>query len=467
MTVITVHSDSRVTKDTTFQRSLLSAILDADYAYTAISESEVVLASPDTKLPQYAFHGRLFDVAADGTLSGIVNRIEIFANAAAVDPSVIHQVDGEQLLADIDASARAGSGALSIENYRNFYGLLASFGFGNEIQGSNGPDTLEPLVTTGIIKGFGGGDVFLFYGGITYDGGRGVDFLDVSASGRRVGVDLQQMQASDGNISDLVSIEGVIGGAGDDVITGNGKKNKLQGNDGNDEVDGGGGKDRIFGNDGNDNLKGGGGNDKIFAGDGDDNARGGQGNDLIDGGRGNDNLSGEAGNDELLGGAGSDFIEGGDGEDTLRGGDGDDILEAGRDADRLFGGRGSDSLKGRTGSDLLNGGDGRDYLDGGEGDDELIGGKGFDKLIGGADNDDLWGLGGNDRFIFFPRFGSDTIHDFDKGFDKIRIVADRADVSVSQQGQHTNITVAGDTIADTGAITVLNVSLTIDDLQIF
>jgi hypothetical protein len=46
-------------------------------------------------------------------------------------------------------------------------------------------------------------------------------------------------------------------------------------------------------------------------------------------------------------------------------------------------------------------------------------------------------------------------------------VADRADVSVSQQGQHTNITVARDTIADTGAITVLNVSLTIDDLQIF
>ena len=469
MTVLTVHSDAKVTKDTTFQRSLLGAILNEEFDYTAVDESEVVLASADTTKPQYVFYGRLLGVGANGALSGIVERIEIFANAMATDPSVVHVLDGEQLLADIDLTARQGSGPLASQNYGNFYGVLGSQGFGNEIHGSNGPDTLETLFNTSLVKGFGGSDVFLFYGGVTYDGGKGTDFLDISASGRHVAVDLKKMLASDGDISNLISIEGVIGGDNDDTLTGNGKKNALLGNGGDDDVNGGGGKDRIFGNFGNDNLKGGAGDDSIFAGAGDDTANGGNGNDLIDGGRGNDELGGGSGSDELKGRGGRDRLHGGLDEDKLNGGDGDDVLFGEADRDTLFGGEGGDALRGGSGSDILNGNAGRDRLAGGPGNDDLFGGRGPDKLFGEEGDDDLWGQGGGDRFVFSVydgNFGSDTIHDFKKGFDHIRIFAKATDVSVEQQGQHTNITVAGNTVADTSGIQVLNVSLGIGDLEI-
>ncbi|TLP54437.1 type I secretion C-terminal target domain-containing protein, partial [Pseudomonas mosselii] len=77
-------------------------------------------------------------------------------------------------------------------------------------------------------------------------------------------------------------------------------------------------------NDGADTLLGGAGDDIIF---------GQGGNDYIDGGKGNDILLGGSGNDTLLGGEGNDLLFGGAGNDTLIGGKGNDIMTGGSGAD--------------------------------------------------------------------------------------------------------------------------------------
>jgi Ca2+-binding RTX toxin-like protein len=71
----------------------------------------------------------------------------------------------------------------------------------------------------------------------------------------------------------------------------------LLGGQGNDSITGSAGDDIIIGNSGNDIIKGGGGDDIIY---------GGGGNDIIDGGDGNDTIYGGAGNDIITGGAGAD-----------------------------------------------------------------------------------------------------------------------------------------------------------------
>jgi Ca2+-binding RTX toxin-like protein len=60
----------------------------------------------------------------------------------------------------------------------------------------------------------------------------------------------------------------VLGGKGNDTITGTANADKLSGDDGNDIIHGGDGKDVITGGVGNDQLFGDGGNDTIFANDG-------------------------------------------------------------------------------------------------------------------------------------------------------------------------------------------------------
>ena len=70
----------------------------------------------------------------------------------------------------------------------------------------------------------------------------------------------------------------------------------------------GGGDDSVVGSAGNDLIDGGTGNDVL---------RGGTGDDVIYGGIGNDTLYGDAGNDTLYGGAGLNHLTGGDGHDTF------------------------------------------------------------------------------------------------------------------------------------------------------
>jgi Ca2+-binding RTX toxin-like protein len=118
-------------------------------------------------------------------------------------------------------------------------------------------------------------------------------------------------------ILDLMRVESLQLGAGDDLVRLAGGVTQLRT---------GAGDDRVFGA----ARK-----ELIFLGAGDDRARGGARDDII---------YGRTGDDRLLGDAGDDWLRGGRGQDTVAGGDG---------RDRLFGGRGNDVLQGGAGGDTF------------------------------------------------------------------------------------------------------------------
>ena len=119
-----------------------------------------------------------------------------------------------------------------------------------------------------------------------------------------------------GEGDNIIDMEWVLGGRGDDVFVGDDHVNVLTGFGGNDRLVGGGSADLLLG---------------------------GTGDDVADLGRGNDCAAGDRG------------------RDLLRGGDGADLLLGGSDPDRAFGGAGSDTFRLTDGGpDFAHGGPGRD-----------------------------------------------------------------------------------------------------------
>lgn len=167
------------------------------------------------------------------------------------------------------------------------------------------------------------------------------------------------------------------GGAGDDILTGNGIASRLSGGTGNDTYIIKGVGDIVA------ELSGAGHDsvstfvDYALTANVEDlrlsgTARAGTGNELANKMTGNalDNvMKGLAGADTMLGGDGNDRLYGDDGNDIVRGDAGNDWLEGGLGNDQLFGGAGNDTLAGGDGNDLLEGGAGADRLSGGAGTD--------------------------------------------------------------------------------------------------
>jgi Ca2+-binding RTX toxin-like protein len=162
----------------------------------------------------------------------------------------------------------------------------------------------------------------------------------------------------------------------------------------------------------------------LIGGKGDDILSGGMGNDFLDGGSGYDCLYGLAGDDTLDGGIRVDNIMGGSGSDTTSyatrsksvtvdllqgiggengeedqltsienviGGDGDDSLTGDDEDNILNGGVGDDTLIGNGGEDLLNGNAGNDFFDSVDNEaDTLYGGNGYDSIINFDSDSDLY-----------------------------------------------------------------------------
>lgn len=132
--------------------------------------------------------------------------------------------------------------------------------------------------------------------GAIFDGGRGIDTVDLSGHASSLGIDLMRgsinpdvvyyydgtdgpywtedsQQWLDGRI---LNVENAIGGSGNDKIWGNWGDNELRGGAGHDEIvgadrsDASGSSDRLFGDAGNDVLMGGSGNDWLDGGTGAD-----------------------------------------------------------------------------------------------------------------------------------------------------------------------------------------------------
>jgi Ca2+-binding RTX toxin-like protein len=195
----------------------------------------------------------------------------------------------------------------------------------DEIMGGAWKDKLWGDAGADVIAGNGGND--LIYGGAGDDtllGGdgddtfnedavaNGADFVDggagttdlVSYAARTVGVvvtlgDGIGNDGEPGENDDPVGVEFVTGGSGNDVLVGDGQRNRLHGGGGNDDLAGGDGIDTLFGDDGDDVVDGDAGNDTLF------------------GGSGNDQLVGDpVGGDKFRADTGDDLIVGND--DTRR-----------------------------------------------------------------------------------------------------------------------------------------------------
>jgi Ca2+-binding RTX toxin-like protein len=242
-----------------------------------------------------------------------------------------------------------------------------------------------------------------------------------------------------------------------------------------------------------------GGDDRLHGGAGDD-VLSGEGLSMSDRGRGgNDRLHGGAGNDTLYGESG-DFMAGTSrgGDDRLFGGTGDDSLRG--DAvfifgharggnDRLFGGAGADSLRGDAYNMSQNAWGGDDRLCGGAGGDILCGDAaragavnepvdnvrgGNDALIGGTGDDHLWGDVGSiisgtvtygaDRFVFARGSDHDTIGDFQHHQDKIDLSGYQGIDNFAEVRAHSSQSGA-DTVIDLGAAAGEDV-LTLTGIQV-
>jgi Ca2+-binding RTX toxin-like protein len=205
------------------------------------------------------------------------------------------------------------------------------------IIGSHGNDTLTGNAAGNIIQGLGGADVI--------DGAAGTDTVSYDDRSVSVNVSLDSVanDGSTGELDDVLNTENIIGGNGDDTLTGNASGNVIRGLGGDDTIAGGAGADVIDGgagtdtatyadhaaavvasldglaNDGStgelDNVIN---TENLIGGGGSDTLTGSAGPNFLRGLGGNDQLRGLAGNDLLIGDAGSDLADGGAGSDLCQ-----------------------------------------------------------------------------------------------------------------------------------------------------
>ena len=248
-----------------------------------------------------------------------------------------------------DDSADGGEGADLIDG-----------GAGDDrLAGGAGDDFLVDGTGTDVVEGGAGADRIIPThddAADRFDGGVGQDILDYSSSTAAVFVDVEAgLAAAESMIADAIGgFETVLGGAGNDRLSGDSADETLSGGAGDDTLDGKAGGDRLLGGEGDDVIADGSGSDIVEAGSGNDHilAAADSQDDHYDGGEGCDVLDysetikgvtvnlaeGEAcgeeiGNDTItsveavVGGKGEDHFIAGGGSVSLTGGEGDDVFE--------------------------------------------------------------------------------------------------------------------------------------------
>ena len=395
------------------------------------------------------FYGKQTDdlvgVEADAVGSSFDN-YELFVGFAGDDyidgqggyDEVAYTASGVGLTIDLENSFSVDDGQGGIDTLYNIEGVEGS-NFNDYIFGTSGANSLDGRL-----------------GNNTIDGRDGYDFVEYNGNGRdQLNVDLSQGSSTfikSGNNDEifkdtLISIEGVIGSANDDRISGDENNNTLYGLDGD---------DKLFGN---------GGEDILFGGIGDDWLYGGVGNDIIDGGEGFDRIdfreslhavevdfslnlaTGQfIGNDEIyniervIGSDFNDTLIGSDNEigtwESFTGGLGDDFINGAGGFDFVWFGRSNDAIDVNLTAGFASSADGEDRLISIEGivgsnfSDTLIGSQADEFFLPDALGDNGAGtnfmIGGAD--IIDGREGIDTVSydntGTDDGFDPAGISAD-------------------------------------------
>ncbi|MGL4490156.1 MAG: M10 family metallopeptidase C-terminal domain-containing protein [Rhizobiaceae bacterium] len=375
--------------------------------------------------------------------------------------------------ADGDA---AGDTYSSIENVNGSGYVDTLFGgsANNLLYGNGGNDTIYG--EDGADNLYGGSGADLLYGGNDAN----IDFArydDQDHGNLTIRLDASNLNTGSAAGDTYDGIEGLVGGIGNDTISGNGAANQLFGLNGNDLIYGQGGADYLNGGGGTNQLWGGNDADSHIGGAGLDYARYDDANwgnltirldasnlntgvaagDTYSGiegivaGIGNDTIVGNGLANQLFGGIGNDLIYGQAGADYLNGGNGTNQLWGGAGADSHAGGTGVDyaryddanwgNLTIRLDASSLNTGaaagdtySGVDGIIGGLGVDTIVGNAANNLLFGGGANDLIYGLGGNDylnggagsdQFVFLAALNAttnvDTVSDFAHGVDDFNL----------------------------------------------
>ena len=319
-------------------------------------------------------------LASDGTLNlpGTFRNDRISASAASGVVSVSNNATGRFLFTASTVKkiiANAGDGNDLVTLSGALPNAILNGGNGNDsLTGADGSDTLDGGLGNDILKGGNNRDT------VTYAGRGSALLLSIDNS------------ANDGQTGEFdnisTDIETVIGGNGNDRITGSDATNALYGGPGNDVLIGKAGNDLLGGQDGNDTMDGGAGSDGFFGNNGIDTADYSNRWDALiitQDEVSNDGKAGEYDNvhndvEVIKGGNLGDKITGGSMNNTIFGNGGNDTLVGGGGNDALFGGGGNDVLTGSAGADSLFGEDGDDILFARDGVADLLlsGGNGFD-----------------------------------------------------------------------------------------
>lgn len=232
-----------------------------------------------------------------------------FAHGGAGDDTLLGGAGNDSLvggIGDDELSGGAGRDTLDGDDATDF---VSGGGNGDdELYGGADDDTLVGGGGDDLLRGQDGDDKLVgdptaesAWGHDVLDGDRGVDTVDYTD--RKADLSLTLDNAADdgaaGEGDNLLGVEVILSGEGNDQLSGDDYANTLVGGLGGDRISGGGGEDRLDGSLGNDDLFGDRGNDTLLGGIGRDALYGGRGDDLLDGGAGR-----------------RDFISGGFGVDT-------------------------------------------------------------------------------------------------------------------------------------------------------
>ena len=163
----------------------------------------------------------------------------------------------------------------------------------DDLYGGDGNDSLTGGAGLDRLFGGAGNDILVdAWNGAFFDGGRGIDRLDLRAETANIGVDLAGgsifLTLHEGLDADgflignsavvagtllsgrVTGIEDLTTGSGNDLLLGTNGANVLDGGAGNDVFDGRAGNDTIFGRAGSDNIYGSRGTDSLSGGSGKD-----------------------------------------------------------------------------------------------------------------------------------------------------------------------------------------------------
>ncbi|HXJ71356.1 MAG TPA: calcium-binding protein, partial [Candidatus Dormibacteraeota bacterium] len=157
------------------------------------------------------------------------------------------------------AKLTAGNGGITINAAGFTGGTVLTGGTGNDrLIGGSGPNLFIASPGNDILTGGAANDTFMFdadvvLGTDTITGGGGTDTLDFSATSANVTINLGTLDPAPaqtvvpGFLSLILKdkLANMIGGSGDDSLTGNDLDNVITGGLGNDVITGGGGTDTV------------------------------------------------------------------------------------------------------------------------------------------------------------------------------------------------------------------------------